>query len=220
MRNQFTFYKSFDDVAEDLSDNQLALYIRTLLDVQFLRVKLDYVSFEDKMLNLVWKSQKYSIQTSITGYLDSQKNPKVKKPYLGVYDTNFNPLVIPSEGIAQQVKGKGKGKGQVKGKEEEQVKEQKSTVFKKPSISEIQNYINSKSYSVDAENFYHFYESKNWMIGKNKMQYWRSALVNWNKKNTTKQFSEQKSLHQKNTEFMNSYFGNEDNSDAITVEVG
>lgn len=118
MRNQFTFYKSFDDVIEEMNDKQIAEYVKTMLDVQFLRVNIEEVKFKDPLLNIVWKSQKYSIQTSIKGYLDSQKNTKIKEPYFGVYDTSLN----PSEGVAQQDKGKEEGKGkeeeQDKGKEE------------------------------------------------------------------------------------------------------
>ena len=55
MRSQYTFYKSFDDIIEDLTDIQLAKYIRTINDVQFLRVKIDDVKFDDPLLKIVWK---------------------------------------------------------------------------------------------------------------------------------------------------------------------
>jgi uncharacterized phage protein (TIGR02220 family) len=120
MRNQFTFYKSFDDVIEDMNDKQIAEYVKTMLDVQFLRIKIDDVKFEDKVLNMVWKSQRHSIQTSIKGYLDSQKRESVKNPYLGIYDNSCN----PSEGVAQQEKDKEEvqEKGKEQDKEEEQIK--------------------------------------------------------------------------------------------------
>jgi len=66
--------------------------------------------------------------------------------------------------------------------------------FAPPSIQEIQNYINEKQYSVDAERFYNFYESKNWMVGKNKMKKWKAAVANWSSTNkpaeSTPQMSE------------------------------
>ena len=31
-----------------------------------------------------------------------------------------------------------------------------------------------------AEKFWNFYEAKNWMIGKNKMKNWKSAIKTWN----------------------------------------
>ncbi len=32
---------------------------------------------------------------------------------------------------------------------------------------------------MDAEAFWNFYESKDWMIGKNKMKKWQSAVITW-----------------------------------------
>lgn len=119
MRNQYTFYKSFDDVAQELNDIQLAKYVRTLNDVQFLRVKIDDVIFDDPILNIVWKSQKHSIETSIKGYLDSQKNKNVKNPYIGVYGDTDNPY----EGVAKQGQVKEQEQGQVKEQEQVQLKE-------------------------------------------------------------------------------------------------
>lgn len=115
MRNQFTFYKSFDDVIEDMTNNQIAEYVKVMLDVQFLRVKIDDVKFTDKTLSIVWKSQKHSVTTSIKGYLDSQKRETVKNPYLGVYDENCNPC----EGVAQQDKEQEQDKEEEKGQEKE-----------------------------------------------------------------------------------------------------
>lgn len=143
MRNQFTFYKSFDDVIEELNDKQIAEYIKTMLDVQFLRIKLDDVKFKDSILNIVWKSQKHSISTSIKGYIDSQKNAKIKTPYLGIYD----PLLDPSEGVAQQVKDKGQVKEQV----QEQEETPKNFSFSLSSIKQLSN--TSKEYQEKLEEY-------------------------------------------------------------------
>lgn len=52
-------------------------------------------------------------------------------------------------------------------------------VFKKPSLGEVQEYILVNDYHVNAERWYAFYESKNWMIGKNKMADWKAAVRTW-----------------------------------------
>lgn len=54
--------------------------------------------------------------------------------------------------------------------------------FVSPSVEEVEEYVKSKGYSVDAETFVNFYDSKGWMIGKNKMKQWRSAVGTWQKK--------------------------------------
>lgn len=57
--------------------------------------------------------------------------------------------------------------------------QKKRTYFKPPTVEEVAAYVKEKGYSVDAEQFVAFYESKGWMIGKNKMQKWRAAVATW-----------------------------------------
>jgi hypothetical protein len=59
-----------------------------------------------------------------------------------------------------------------------------SSRFAPPSLEEINQYIEEKGYQVDGERFRNFYESKNWMVGKNKMKKWKAALANWNTSNS------------------------------------
>lgn len=51
--------------------------------------------------------------------------------------------------------------------------------FTPPTLSEVQSYIEEKGYHMDAEAFINFYESKGWMIGKNQMKSWKSAISTW-----------------------------------------
>jgi hypothetical protein len=56
----------------------------------------------------------------------------------------------------------------------------KNNIFTPPTIPQIKEYLEEKGiYSVDAEKFYYFYESKGWLIGKNKMKSWQSAIHTW-----------------------------------------
>lgn len=58
----------------------------------------------------------------------------------------------------------------------------KTSRFAPPSLQEVEKYINEKGYSVDAEAFVAFYESKGWYIGKNKMKSWKYAITTWEKR--------------------------------------
>ncbi len=60
--------------------------------------------------------------------------------------------------------------------------QKKRTYFKPPTVEEVAAYVKEKGYSIDAEQFVAFYESKGWMIGKNKMQKWRAAVATWQRK--------------------------------------
>ena len=57
-----------------------------------------------------------------------------------------------------------------------------SSRFQKPSIDEIRQYCISRNNSVDSEQFFNFYESKGWIIGKSPMKDWRAAVRTWEKR--------------------------------------
>lgn len=64
--------------------------------------------------------------------------------------------------------------------------EVKSRRFAPPSISEVQEYVSEKGFSIDPENFVNFYESKGWMVGKNKMKSWKACVSTWQKREQKK----------------------------------
>ena len=51
--------------------------------------------------------------------------------------------------------------------------------FKPPTVQEVQEY----SSTIDAERFCDFYESKGWMVGKNRMKDFKAAIRNWERNN-------------------------------------
>ena len=58
----------------------------------------------------------------------------------------------------------------------------KTSRFTPPTLQEVENYIKEKGYSVDAEAFIAFYDSNGWLVGKNKMKSWKSAVTTWAKR--------------------------------------
>lgn len=64
----------------------------------------------------------------------------------------------------------------------------KRTAFVPPTLEEVKIYVREKEYAfVDAERFFDFYESKGWMVGKNKMKDWKAAIRNWHRGNRANQ---------------------------------
>ncbi len=51
--------------------------------------------------------------------------------------------------------------------------------FNKPTIIEIKDYCLERNNNIDANSFFDFYESKGWMVGKNKMKDWKAAVRTW-----------------------------------------
>ena len=76
-----------------------------------------------------------------------------------------NPPIIPPAGETE-VKEKPK-------------KERKR--FIPPTVEEVEEYCRQRNNTIDAEEFVAFYDSKDWMVGKNKMVSWKSAIITWEK---------------------------------------
>lgn len=79
----------------------------------------------------------------------------------------IEPLISPSLGA------------QDKEKEKEKINTTNSTKFIKPTIEEIKNYCLERKNNVNPNQFFDFYESKNWFVGKNKMKDWQAAVRTW-----------------------------------------
>lgn len=69
---------------------------------------------------------------------------------------------------------------------EKKIKENKTKEgerrFTPPSLQEVTDYCNQRGNNVDPERFVNFYQSKNWMVGKNKMKDWKAAIITWEKR--------------------------------------
>ena len=59
--------------------------------------------------------------------------------------------------------------------------------FLKPCVEEIRAYCEERKNGIDAQYFYDYYESKGWMIGKNKMKDWKASVRTW-ERNSKKSF--------------------------------
>ena len=51
--------------------------------------------------------------------------------------------------------------------------------FAPPSFEQVSEYCAERSNGIDPQAFIDFYESKGWMIGKNKMKDWKAAIRTW-----------------------------------------
>lgn len=51
--------------------------------------------------------------------------------------------------------------------------------FNKPKIEEVESYCLERNNNIDVNSFFNFYESKGWMVGKNKMKDWKAAIRTW-----------------------------------------
>ena len=104
----------------------------------------------------------------------SDESDEAKDDFACVETVEANGGFACDEGEEANSKGKGNKKDTPKGVSK------KSPGFVKPTIEEIRSYASEKGYpGFDAERFWNFYESKGWMVGKNHMTRWKSAVCNW-----------------------------------------
>jgi hypothetical protein len=66
-----------------------------------------------------------------------------------------------------------------------EISKEKKDIFRKPTFEEVSAYCQERNNGIDPEQFIDYYESKGWMIGKNKMKDWKASVRTWerNRKN-------------------------------------
>ena len=73
---------------------------------------------------------------------------------------------------------------------EKEKKRENTRVFVKPTLEEVEQYCFERGNNVDPGEFIDFYESKGWMIGKNKMKDWKAAVRTWERNHKNKKAEE------------------------------
>ena len=61
----------------------------------------------------------------------------------------------------------------------------KESRFAPPTLEEVRDYCYERKNNIDPSKFIDFYESKGWMIGKNKMKDWKAAVRTWERRDPT-----------------------------------
>lgn len=61
-------------------------------------------------------------------------------------------------------------------------KEDKRKRFTPPTVEQVKLYCIERGNTVDAENFFDFYEAKGWKVGNQPMKDWRAAVRTWEKR--------------------------------------
>ncbi len=69
----------------------------------------------------------------------------------------------------------------IRREESKKDKKTSNTIFMPPPLEEVKNYCQERKNQVNAEKWFDFYESKGWMIGRNKMKNWKAAVRTWEK---------------------------------------
>lgn len=96
--------------------------------------------------------------------------------------------------------------------------------FEKPTLSQITQYCIERNNNVNAEQFYDYYESNGWKVGKNSMKDWKACVRTWERngydKPIKKKNNKQDALNDMR-DLMNEYGGvNEQSNEPSTEDTG
>ena len=82
----------------------------------------------------------------------------------------------------------------------------KSSPFVPPTLEEVKAYCQERGNGVDPQKFIDFYESKGWMLGKNKMKDWKASVRTWESRN--KESKPSKTLGKQNFDAFSELYAN------------
>ena len=71
----------------------------------------------------------------------------------------------------------------------------KSAAFIPPTLDEVKAYCEERKNGIDPQAFIDFYDSKGWLIGKNKVKDWRACVRTWENRRKAEKKDKPTSLH-------------------------
>ena len=140
----------------DVSKTSISKWISALRDCGYINIQLEYAEGTKQILNRYITLVKDPIEEKLNTPLRKVKDPIEEK--LIVNNTVNN--------TSNTTSNKGR--------------------FTPPTLDEVIEQCNRTGASIDPQGFIDFYESKGWMIGKNKMKCWKAAIRTWSRKEREK----------------------------------
>ena len=110
---------------------------------------------------------------TIENYTLYQDEPTTQGTAVGTLKKHRKNIEKTSKGTLTTMKNNVNNENNVIGPDKKQRK------FTPPTPDEVDEYCKEKNYPLIGNDFCNFYESKGWMVGKNKMVSWRSAVGGW-----------------------------------------
>lgn len=110
------------------------------------------------------------------------------KEFLGVHYVGVENVGVQNVGLQNAGAYKESNNKPLNNKKLNDVKENsnKRKKFKKPTVEEIQVYCDERNSSINAEQFYDYYESKGWKVGNTPMKDWKACVRTWTRNNFNK----------------------------------
>ena len=178
-KNSFVLYTKLNHVLQEMSNEEKGILFQAIMDYQitgevpdlpreikliFLTVKSDMDDNEQKYAEVVEKRReagKKSAQVKSANANTSQQNEQV----------SANPTDMKCNDMkCNEVINK------------EKIYKKEISRFQPPTLEEVSSYCSERNKGVDPNKFIDFYQSKGWMVGKNKMKDWKACVRTWEKR--------------------------------------
>jgi hypothetical protein len=166
-RKAFNFFRSYYEVANELTDkDRLAFYDALMLE-QFTGRKSELKG----MAKFAYISQQHSIESQINGF-----NQRLKRG-----DISLEPLssLPPKAGATAPPKAQEKEEEEEKGKDIKDISQTHLIDIEKIFLEKTANNWTESYAKKEAEKFFNFYASKGWKVGKEKMKSLPHAIGGW-----------------------------------------
>lgn len=159
----FQYYETFEILIEKIKDIEEREWLRKVI-IQYGLHGTEPESFNSEALEIAWTVCKDLIDQQIHRREVNAANRAGKKAEPATNQENPAAEPQPEEKPAQEI----------------QQEKPKRKNFVKPTVEEIEAFCKEKKYTVNAQQFFNYYESNGWKIGRNAMKSWQAAVQNWN----------------------------------------
>ena len=159
----FQYYETFEIVIEKIKDIEEREWLRKVI-IQYGLHGTAPESFNSEALEIAWTICKDLIDQQIHRREVNAANRAGKKAEPETNKENLAAEPQPEEKPEQEI----------------QQEKPKRKNFVKPTVEEIAAFCKEKKYTVSAQQFFNYYESNGWKIGRNAMKSWQAAVQNWN----------------------------------------
>ena len=159
----FQYYETFEIIIEKIKDIEEREWLRKVI-IQYGLHGIEPESFNSEGLEIAWTICKDLIDQQHHRREVNAANRAGKKAEPATNEENSAIEPQPEEKPAQEI----------------QPEKPKRKNFVKPTVEEIEAFCKEKKYTVNAQQFFNYYESNGWKIGRNAMKSWQAAVQNWN----------------------------------------
>ena len=181
----YVFYRSFHDATKDLTDEQYGKIMRIINEYSLNGIEPNIG--DDTVVKMAFLLVKPQIDANSRRRENGNKGGRprkrtmkapVKEETVEPAESDIDmPEADKAETVAEDAGDNAMKETEPKGAESPQ--QGKSRRFQKPTLEELQAYINERNFSFSAERFIDYYDSKGWLVGKSPMKNWRAACSTW-----------------------------------------